>query len=223
MSMSWQQLFFKPLRWSNDILIQAVKREKQPHRSLINPTVVDLCPCLLQTLHQYRGQCIFTALCLSHFLHEICLPQSTHVPNVKFCLNFSPAVAEGLIVQPNCLNPSPRRDPSFPSIPSGVSWTPVCIWLINHLQLLPFTHQTTSRITLSPFEFSACPCCSLQRRVLAWYGIIDCYILWLLNVLGSWAAWSGSLMGANHTAGGSRAATGKRKSDMELCAAYTKH
>lgn len=167
-------------------------------------------PLSLCKLFTSRGQCIFTTICHSHFLHEIPLPQSTYVPNVKFCLNFSPAVAEMLIIQPNCLDPSPRRDPSSPSIPSGVSWTPVCIWVVNHLQLLPFIHQTVTRTTSSPFEFSACPCCSLQRGVLAWYGIVDCCILWLLNVLGSWAAWRGSLMGANHTAGGSRAARDRK-------------
>lgn len=157
--------FLTTCRWSDDILIQAVKRDKQPHTSMINccwPLPLSLCK-----LSTSRGQCIFNTVCHSHFLHEIPLPQSTYVPNVKFCLNFSLAVAERLIIQPNCLDPSPRRDPSSPSIPSGVSWTPVCIWVVNHLQLLPFIHQTVTRTTSSPFEFSACPCCSLQRGVLA--------------------------------------------------------
>lgn len=77
----------------------------------------------------------------------------------------------------------------------------------------PFCHHLSSLHAL----VAASKC-----RVLAWYGIVDCCILWLLNVLGSWAAWSGSLMGANHTAGGSREATGKRKTDRSLHC-ITKH
>lgn len=160
---SRQQLFFQTTcRWSDIFSGKPWKEKSNQTKAWLIQLLLTFASVSLQTLYRYRGQCIFTALCLSDSLHENCLPHSTYVPNVKFCLHFSPSVAEGLITQPNCLDPSPRRDPSSPSIPSGISWTTVCIWLMNHLQLQPFIHQTVSRTILSPFEFSACPCCSLQ-------------------------------------------------------------
>lgn len=113
-----------------------------------------------------------------------------------------------LIIQPNCLDPSPGGDPGSTYVLLGVSWTRVGIWHISHLELPPVTHQTVSSTTLSPFEFSARPCCSLQMRILVWSRTVDCCILWLLNALGSWAAWIGCLMGANHIAEGGKAGTG---------------
>lgn len=38
-------------------------------------------------------------------------------------------------------------------------------------------------------------------RVLAGCKFVDCGALWLVNVLGSWAAWSGFLMGTNQSRG----------------------
>lgn len=160
--MSWQQLLLTTCRWYFDISWKQWKKKSSHTKAWLIQLLLTFARVSLQTLSQYRGQCIFTALCLSNFLHENCLPYSTYVLNVKLCLHFSPPVAAGLIIQPNWLDPSTRRDPSSSSIPSGISWTPVCIWLMNHLQLLPYIHQTVSRTILSPFEFSACPCCSLQ-------------------------------------------------------------
>lgn len=160
--MPWPQLFFSPLVDELIFSWKQCKKKSNHTNAWLIQLLLTFARVSLQTFYQYRGQSIFTALCLSNFLHENCSPHSTYVLNVKLCLHFSPPVAAGLIIQPNCLDPSPRRDPSSPSIPSGNSWTPVCIWLMNHLQLLPFIHQTVSRTILSPFEFSACPCCSLQ-------------------------------------------------------------
>lgn len=167
----------------------------------------DICPCLF-ALYHYREQCIVSALRLSHFLHEFCVPQSTYITTDKCGLNCSPAVGVSLIIQPNCLDPSPVGDTGSTYVLSGVSWTRVGIWHISHLDLPPVTNQTVSSTTLSPFEFSARPCCSLQMRVLVWSRTVDCCILWLLNVLGSWAAWIDCLMGVNHMTLGGKAETG---------------
>lgn len=165
-------------------------------------------PLSLCTLYHHRGQCVVSALCLSHFLNEICVPQSTYITTDKCGLNCSPAVGVSLIIHPNCLDPSPVGVPGSTYVLSGVSWTRVGIWHISHLDLPPVTQQTVSSTTLSPSEFSARLCCSLQMRALVWSRTVDCCILWLLNVLGSWAAWIGCLRGANHKAEGGKAGTG---------------
>lgn len=110
-------------------------------------------PLSLCTLYHYRGQCNISALRLSHFLHEICVPQSAYITIDKCGLNCSPAVGVSLILQPNCLDLVLWETLAY--VLSGVSWTRVGIWHINHLDLPPVTHQTVSSTTLSPFEFSA--------------------------------------------------------------------
>lgn len=81
----------------------------------------------LCTLYHYRGQCNVSAICLSHFLNEICVPQSTYTTTDKCGLNCSPAVGVSPIIQPNCLDPSPVVDPGSTYVLSGVSWTRVGI------------------------------------------------------------------------------------------------
>lgn len=67
----------------------------------------DICPCLFALSTTIRGQCIVFALCLSHFLREFYVPQSTYITTDKCGLNCSPAVGVSLIIQPNCLDLSP--------------------------------------------------------------------------------------------------------------------
>lgn len=76
-----------------------------------------------------------------------------------------------------------------------------CCFLTNKSPVASSIHlQAVSSPTLLPLEFSVYHCGGLQMgvlRVSAWCELADCSALWLLNVLGSWAAWSGCLMGAN--------------------------
>lgn len=181
-----------------------IKKGAKGQRSVYLP---DSCPSLFAlstSIEDSASSLLFVSAisCMKSVCH------SALITTDKCGLNCSPAVGVSLIIQPNCLDPSPGGDPGSTYVLSGVSWTEVGIWHLSHLELPQVTHQTVSSTTLSPFEFSARPCCSLQMRVLVWSRTVDCCILWLLNVLGSWAAWIGCLMGANQIAEGGKAGTG---------------
>lgn len=117
-----------------------MKRKIQPHRKMTFS---------LKTLSQCRGQCSISALCLSHFLHEICLPQSTKVSTDKCGLNCSPA---SLIIQQNYLDCSPGWDPSFPYDPWSVS-------LDSSMQL---THKSFAASAINP------PNCVRHHFITIW-------------------------------------------------------
>lgn len=171
-------------------------------------------------------------------LHRTLFPVSDNSRsevNTVHCINFLlfPVVEDGTLKAVGCGASVPQRaagcsalllQPEHPDKHFGLeSWQrmqlhpspgslSLSLWHINPPQLL---HSPRAESSSSKPPFHRGSHHTGAWRVLAGCKFVDCGALWLVNVLGSWAAWSGFLMGTNQSRGKQGAVREERDGELE--------